>query len=551
MSRKSVFGHDLTPEVRRFMVLAAVAATVAAVSSILLLAISGWFLTAAAIAGAAGAAAAYAFNYLIPSAMIRLLAILRTVSRYGERMWSHQAALLAMAGLRGRLFARLVEQDSRNAPDLSGGDASARLIGDIEALEDLIVRRPTLPASMIGAVLGVTIAAFAGWQAAVVLLALLALLPVILRKLATRLTREPAREAAEALGRLRDSYVEYAAARAEIIAYGLADRITLDLNRIAAELDRANARLFRGEGAIAALLAVYTGATAAIVLLCATASAPRVALALLASVSAIEAMTAWARTALRQARVEEGLRRLASLEELPSAPLVPSAPGAQAMALTIGDESVAPGTRIAITGQSGSGKTLLLESLAGWRTAVFDLSLGERPVMDIPPATIRDQIALSPQDAPMIAGSIADNLRVARSGVDADAMWLALHIACLDERVRAAPDGLETTLGESGGILSGGERKRLSLARALLAGRPWLLLDEPTEGLDAKTEAELIQRLRAWLEESGTGLILVSHRPAPLTLAEWTLAISEVPRRQSVIPANAMRPPAQQDGESE
>ncbi|MXP29116.1 ATP-binding cassette domain-containing protein [Porphyrobacter algicida] len=541
----------MTPQVRRYIGLAALAATVAAVSSILLLAISGWFLTAAALAGAAGAATAYGFNYLIPSAMIRLLAILRTVSRYGERLWSHQAALFAMAGLRGRLFARLVAQDNRNAPDLSGGDASARLIGDIAALEDLIVRRPTLPASMIGAATGVIIAAFAGWQAAVVLLALLVMLPTILRKLGTRLTRTPARDAAEALGKLRDRYVEYAAARAEIIAYGLADRVTLELNGIAAELDRANAQLFRGEGVIAAVLTIYTGGTAALVLMSATASAPRVALALLASVSAIEAMTAWARTALRQARVEEGLRRLASLERLPAAPFAPSTRGSQALALTIGDESVAPGTRIAITGQSGSGKTLLLESLAGWRTSVFELSLGDRRVTDIPSATIRDQIALSPQDAPMIAGSIADNLRVARSGVDANAMWQALRIACLDQRILTAPEGLDTMLGEGGGILSGGELKRLSLARALLAERPWLLLDEPTEGLDSKTEALLIERLRAWLEESGTGLVLVSHRQAPLTLSERMLAIGVVPRRQLVFPANAMRPPAQQDGESE
>ena len=531
MSRKSLFGQDMTPQVRRYIGLAALAATVAAVSSILLLAISGWFLTAAAIAGAAGAATAYGFNYLIPSAMIRLLAILRTVSRYGERLWSHQAALFAMAGLRGRLFARLVAQDNRNAPDLSGGDASARLIGDIAALEDLIVRRPTLPASMIGAAIGVIIAALAGWQAAVVLLALLVMLPTILRKLGTRLTRTPARDAAEALGKLRDRYVEYAAARAEIIAYGLADRVTLELNGIAAELDRANAKLFRGEGVIAAVLTIYTGGTAALVLMSATASAPRVALALLASVSAIEAMAAWSRTALRQARVEEGLRRLAALEALPLMSHIPSAPDVQSQPLTVGDTTLEPGARIAISGRSGSGKTLLLESLAGWRTPLFELSLGDRPLTELSAATIRDQIALSPQDAPMIAGSIADNLRIARSGVDADAMWAALHIACLDERVRTAPDGLNTMLGEDGGILSGGERKRLSLARALLANRPWLLLDEPTEGLDTATEKLLVERLAFWLNESGTGLVLVSHRTRPLELASLRIPIERVTRR--------------------
>ena len=95
-------------------------------------------------------------------------------------------------------------------------------------------------------------------------------------------------------------------------------------------------------------------------------------------------------------------------------------------------------------------------------------------------------------------------------------MQAALTVACLDARVADMPLGLDTWLGESGGILSGGERKRLSLARALLAERPWLVLDEPTEGLDAATEAELIGRLCAWLDATGTGLLLASHRPAPL-----------------------------------
>ena len=84
-------------------------------------------------------------------------------------------------------------------------------------------------------------------------------------------------------------------------------------------------------------------------------------------------------------------------------------------------------------------------------------------------------------------------------------------------------------LGEDGGILSGGERKRLSLARALLAGRPWLLLDEPTEGLDIATEAALVTALGTWLETTGTGLLIASHRPAPLALATQQVPVEAIP----------------------
>ncbi|MFT3977136.1 MAG: ATP-binding cassette domain-containing protein, partial [Sphingomonas bacterium] len=95
----------------------------------------------------------------------------------------------------------------------------------------------------------------------------------------------------------------------------------------------------------------------------------------------------------------------------------------------------------------------------------------------------------------------------------------ALETACLADDVRAMPHRLDQWVGDGGARLSGGQRKRLSLARALLAGKPWLLLDEPSEGLDMATEARLRDRLDLWLRETGTGLVVVSHRPALLALA--------------------------------
>lgn len=513
----------LDPASRRWLRRASIAAVVAALAGILLLAISGWFLTGAALAGAAGPVAALGFNYLIPSAGIRLLAILRTASRYGERLFSHQAALGAMAGMRGSLFGKLAAQDARAGPDLSGGDASARLIGDIDALEDLIVRRPTRPASLAAAGIGVLLAGFAGWASALALLLLLAALPVLLDRAARRLTRQPAHEGAEALGALRIRYVEYAAARAEIAAYGLADRVTQDLTPLARALDAARARLHQGEGTVAAILAGYTGLAVAAVLLLATGSAPHVALAMLAAAGSIEAMAGLTRAAFRQASVSEGLRRLEALLGLAEPAVFETA--AAPLPLQLGALRLEPGNRVVVAGRSGSGKTLLLEALAGIRAVEADAAIGERPPVAQPGALLRSQFALSPQDAALVAGTIGDNLRLARPGLDDAAMWAALKVVVLDGRVGAMPAGLDTRLGEAGGTLSGGERKRLSLARALLAGRPWLLLDEPTEGLDAATENELVARLGQWLRETGTGLVLVSHRAAPLSLAGNSIAI--------------------------
>ena len=506
---------------------ATLCAVIAALAGIALLALAGWFLTAAAMAGAAGTLAVQAFNYLVPSAAIRLLAILRTVSRYGERLWSHRAALEAMGGLRASLFARLAAQDSRTALPLSSGDAAARLTGDIDALEDLVVRRPSRIAGLMAALAGVMLAASGGWLSALLLAVMLAALPLLLRSLARRLTEGPAQQAADALGALRARYVELASARAEIAAYGLSDRVMAELGPLTRRLDRARARLFIGEGVQAALLAAYSALAVMLVLLGADAPAPLVALALLASAGAVEAMAGLSRTAFRQASVDAGLARLAALDALP----LDDAPApftATPQAIRLGNIELRPGARVAVTGRSGSGKSLLAEGLAGLRPVTADVALGGHPLAACSGTALRDQFALSPQDAPMLAGSVADNLRLARPGIDAADMVDALHVACLDQRIASLPGGIDYRLGEAGGTLSGGERKRLSLARALLTGRPWLLLDEPTEGLDAATEALLISRLRIWLDRTGTGLILISHRPAPFTLTDRQVPVSAI-----------------------
>lgn len=534
---KSRFDADVLRDaaaapLRRMLGWALLCAVLAGMSSVLLLALSGWFLTVAALAGAAGTVTAMAFNYLIPSAAIRGLAIIRTLSRYGERLLAHQAALQAIAELRGTLFARLAGLDSRSAPNLSSGEASARLLGDIEALEDLVIRRPARPASLLSALFAVALTALAGWQAACAFLLLLLALPLLLHKAAEHLTRVPATESAEALGDLRRAVVDYMAAQPEIIAYGATERAVRALQAIAMQLDQARARLFRGEAMLAGFLAAYAALAAVLVLALAEGAAAMVALAILAATAGVEAMAAFARTAFRQASVEQSLQRLAVLNGL-QAPEQHEASGRSvdraAASLVIGGTRLAPGSRVAVIGPSGSGKTWLLEAFAGWRMPVHDLALNDLPVDKVSAGLLQQQCALSPQDAPLITGSIADNLRLARPGLTETEMMDALRVVCLDSRVQSFPDGLERFLRDGEG-LSGGERKRLSLARALLAGRPWLLLDEPTEGLDVATEAQVIANLAAWLDATGTGLLLVSHRKPPLRLAKQSIAMADLPR---------------------
>jgi ATP-binding cassette subfamily C protein CydC len=223
--------------------------------------------------------------------------------------------------------------------------------------------------------------------------------------------------------------------------------------------------------------------------------------------------------------------------------------------LTLGELVLEPGSRLVLTGPSGCGKTTMLERLLGLRspptsahpdasrdpsgpgpvTPERNHSLGLGPGLhrderllcggQEPSALTRPAFAHAPQDAALIAGTVRANLALAGDRPDA-ALWDALADAALEARVRALPQALDTWIGENGERLSGGERRRLSLARALLRDAPWLLLDEPTEGLDAATEALVVRRLDARLKRTGQGLVLVSHRPAPRALCDQELPIA-------------------------
>uniref|UniRef100_A0A0N4YZX8 ABC transporter domain-containing protein n=1 Tax=Parastrongyloides trichosuri TaxID=131310 RepID=A0A0N4YZX8_PARTI len=188
------------------------------------------------------------------------------------------------------------------------------------------------------------------------------------------------------------------------------------------------------------------------------------------------------------------------------------------------DLTVAPPQRLAIAGPSGAGKTTLIERLMSLRPASpGEILHGEVDAAALDAETLRPLFAYAPQQAVLLTGSVRENLRLAAPTADDDQLWAVLEDAGLADRIRAAPGGLDASVGENGARLSGGERRRLGLARAYLRPAPWLVLDEPTEGLDAATEAQVLERLAARLHHSGQGLIVVSHRPAPLALCDVAL----------------------------
>lgn len=519
------FLREQTRRRRADLLVAGLAAALAAAGATLMLGLSGWFLAGAAAAGLGGALTVQAFNYLLPSAGLRGLAIVRTAGRYGERLFSHRAAFQALAALRPALFATIAAAPPQRSLTLSGGEASAHLVQDVDAVETLFVRRSAGWAGWAGAGAAGAVIALASPLAAVVFLAGLATEVLVLRRLAGRLTTPPSAAQAQQVGRLKDALGAYAPATAELRCFGLADPALAAV--MAHDQALSDAVLTRRDRE--ALLDVIEAAAAiallaAVAILSAPAATPLRALAVLAAFAAIEATAGVLRAARDQGGADAAIARLDAAIAAPSAPVAD--PPAEARLRILGHD-LPPGARLAITGPSGCGKTSLVEMLLGLRPAAPGaLAVSGAPLESRPPGWARPLLAWAPQDARILTGTVEENLRLGAPDAPEAALWSALEDAQLAKRVRGLAGGLRAWLGDGGEILSGGERRRLALARALLRPAPWLVLDEPTEGLDPATEAAVVEALAARLARTGQGLLLVSHRPAPLRLAAVTLEMT-------------------------
>jgi len=505
---------------------AAVTAALVSAAAVLLLGVSGWFITASALAGLAGSVVAYSFNFMIPSALIRFLAIARTGGRYGERVTGHDAALKALAALRPQLFEGVARGPATRALALAGGEASSRMVQDVDAIQNRFVRLSAPWGAGAGMVAGVGLAALAGWTTALVVLAA-STLGVLAAALVGRWLAEPAGRAVQAAsGDLKTQFAAFAAAAPELQAYGVKGWAVDRLAERGAVLEGATERLASAGGWI---MLTQSGATALAILgvlaTAGSASPPLIALAILAAVTTTESAGALLTAFRHNGAVKAAVERLGDLLDVDQPTTAQSL--SPALGLSAVDLILTPPQRLAVAGPSGAGKTTLIERLMHLRAPVSgEATLGGIDAAATSPDAARALFAYAPQQAVLLAGTVRENLRLALPSADDAALWAALEDADLAERIRASPAGLNAPLGENGARLSGGERRRLGLARAYLRPAPWLVLDEPTEGLDAATEARVLERLAARLERTGQGLILVSHRPAPLALCDTTQVVS-------------------------
>jgi ATP-binding cassette subfamily C protein CydC len=179
--------------------------------------------------------------------------------------------------------------------------------------------------------------------------------------------------------------------------------------------------------------------------------------------------------------------------------------------------SIRAGERLALAGPSGSGKSSIAELLLRFRPYSGSITIGGCEVRNLASDDLLSLIAAVPQRPHLFNSTIRANLLLAHPDATEEELQQALADALLSDWVAGLPEGLETRVGEGGSAVSGGEARRIALARALLKDAPIVILDEPTEGLDLVTEEKVIARLTTRL--AGKTVLIISHRPACLKLA--------------------------------
>lgn len=203
-----------------------------------------------------------------------------------------------------------------------------------------------------------------------------------------------------------------------------------------------------------------------------------------------------------------------------------SYPGGERPVLSGVDFDLAPGGRADLAGPVGSGKSTLLKLLAGLYPAPEStIFLDERDVAQIPLPELHSLVGLVTQEPFVFSATVEENLRLARPDAGREELWQMLKLVGLADEVRALPQGLDTELGEQGRTLSGGQKARLALARALLPGPPVLLLDDPLSAVDPMAEAEILQRLAK--HRQGRTTLIVSHRPSSRGFAQEILLLDQ------------------------
>lgn len=532
------------------LALAVLAGVGAAGAGVALMATAAWLISRAALHPPV-------LHLMVAVVAVRAFGVGRGVLRYVERLVGHDAAFRVLTGVRVAVFDRLEQLAPAGLGEFRRADLLQRLVTDVDAVLDLLTR-VVLPYA-VALVVGVASVAFVGAlsPAAGVALAL----GLLLVGLGVPLVQAVASRRAD--GRLAPLRADLAVRATDLlqglpdlVAYGAVDERLAALGEADTRLRTAEQRSSAAAGVSAGLTALATGLCVLVGLLAGavavrggTLDGELLAVVVLTPLAVFEVAGVLPAAAQRLCAARASLNRLAAVlraepvvrdghrragTALRSYPLVVENvtavwPGGGEPAVTDVDLSLGAGERVALVGPSGCGKSTIAALLVRFLDPVAGrITLGGVDLRELPGDRVRSMIGYVPEDAYLFDTTVRDNLLIGRPGADDDALRAALRAARLLDWVAALPRGLDTPVGEHGMRLSGGQRRRLALARALLADFPILVLDEPTEHLDDGTAVALTRDLLA--AAGDRAVLLITHRTDVAAMVDRVVALDAAGR---------------------
>ncbi|MEU7907480.1 thiol reductant ABC exporter subunit CydC [Actinoplanes sp. NPDC049118] len=527
------------------LLLAVLAGAGAAGAGIALMATSAWLISRAALHPPV-------LHLMVAIVVVRACGIGRGALRYLERLIGHDAALRILGGLRVRVFARLERLAPAGLADFRRADLVQRLVADVDAVLDLVTR--VLLPYAVAALVGIGAVALVGTllpAAGLTLAAALTLVGLVVPMLQSAAARRADGRLAPLRGELATTTVDLLHGLPDLIAYGSVARRLARLDEVDARLRRAEERSAAATGVSAAVTALGTGvcllvglAAGAVAVRGGRLSGELLAVVVLTPLAVFETAGTLPAAAQRWAGARAALRRLAEVfaapdpvTAVPDPDVVPAGPYTLRLenvtagwapgrtALRNVDLTLAPGARVALVGPSGSGKSTIAALLVRFLDPGSGrVTLNGTDLRSLDPDRVRRIVGYLGEDAYLFDTTIGENLRIAGRDASPDDLRAALRTARLLDWVDSLPHGLDTLVGEHGLALSGGQRRRLALARALLAGTPVLILDEPTEHLDEETAAALTRDLLA--AAGDRTVLLITHRTDGLAAVDEVVTLA-------------------------
>ena len=504
-------------------------------SSIGLLTISGWFLAATAIAGLGTL-----FNFFYPSASVRGLAIGRTLFRYFEKLVTHDATFRILAKLRVQVFEKIIPLSPGVLNRYRNSDLLNRLVSDVDTLDSLYLRLIAPFITAIFVILAMCIGlSFVNAPLALGLGASLLLLVFVIPTVFYQLGKKFGDKLVHSRALYRTQFLEFIQAQAELLLFNAEDKLKDNMAKTEANWQADQQKEANLSGFSTALSLFLNGLIIAAMLWFSSQAEfgndeyrmAFIALFTFAALSSFEILMPLGSAFLHIGQVIASAERVTDIIE--QQPLVTfngkaefnqnattlieaktlsfTYPERQNRALENLNLTIQKGKKVAILGKTGSGKSTLLQLLVrNYDANQGELFLAGKPIADYSEDTLRSQFCFLTQRVHVFSDTLRQNLQFASAvNISDEKMIEVLNQVGLGKLLEQE-QGLDIWLGDGGRPLSGGEQRRLGLARILLNDAPILLLDEPTEGLDRETERQILRLILAHAENKT--LIMVTHR---------------------------------------